>query len=627
MAIRFVAYLALLAVVTPRSVLAYDGETHRQLSYAAFDRSVLGSYLPSELGIRVGDLLHESVNFYIQPTKDKTAKGWMGQGAVDEDDKVRMTNHFYNPLFPADHRGFHYWAVPIINDIPAPLLNQTGLSSADWGLEDEGDIAHQDFSYKDARGYFFQALTEPLPDMRQNYLAETFYTLGHVIHLLQDLASPQHTRNDPHLGAWIRSEIDSLSGIRETKFYEQYTETKAKQLPPNLPLGSYPVVTLPAARDYWDQAQGKGLAQYSNGSTASFTNVNAGFVTTGTNFIDPPGHPFVLGSTADVNPLPDLPHPDNTGALIMQRDISSVQGYDGPLMGEMDLISTPVSDAYTGSRDTNPMTSTYSIFDADLVREHKESYIVDNGLVYETQATFSVNRLTFDAAQNLLIPRAVGYSAGLLNYFFRGAFAVYGTNYEGAQYAVRNDTTEAMNGIFQLYYDDAQGTRHHFGTDQTIPVPASMPGQPPSTQPFQISFPPDPAVSDCTVVFQGTLGLESGAVAVTYAHLVSGPFVHALGDDTGVSGGAASDLRFDLVSYEWTGGCAGEPDPYWGWFTLCPLPGLSDTSGSLSGGQGAVSAPTYSNIPTMCSPGHCYLTLCVTNSQGNRACDTHGWPI
>jgi hypothetical protein len=37
---------------------------------------------------------------------------------------------------------------------------------------------------------------------------------------------------------------------------------------------------------------------------------------------------------------------------------------------------------------------------------------------------FALNRFTFDAAHKFLIPRAVGYSAGLINYFFRGQLEI-----------------------------------------------------------------------------------------------------------------------------------------------------------------------------------------------------------
>jgi hypothetical protein len=55
----------------------------------------------------------------------------------------------------------------------------------------------------------------PSPDERDRMLAEMFQSLGHVIHHIQDMAQPQHTRNDAHppiagrgaYEAWSRKEM------------------------------------------------------------------------------------------------------------------------------------------------------------------------------------------------------------------------------------------------------------------------------------------------------------------------------------------------------------------------------------------------------------------------------------
>jgi hypothetical protein len=140
----------------------------------------------------------------------------------------------------------------------------------------------------------------------------------------------------------------------------------------------------------------------------------------------------------------------------------------------------------------------------------------------------TTDKYVWAATASKVVPKAVDYAQGALGYFFRGRLDFVSDPNDLNGFLIKNLGPEDLNGTFELYYDDAQGNRHHFGTDQTIAVPASLPGQPPGTQPFQISFPPDPTISDCMVVFRGTLGLESEAVAVTYAHVVSGPFVHAL---------------------------------------------------------------------------------------------------
>jgi hypothetical protein len=48
--------------------------------------------------------------------------------------------------------------------------------------------------------FFYKSLIHPAGINRERYMAETFLTLGHVLHLLQDMAVPAHTRDDFSIG-------------------------------------------------------------------------------------------------------------------------------------------------------------------------------------------------------------------------------------------------------------------------------------------------------------------------------------------------------------------------------------------------------------------------------------------
>jgi hypothetical protein len=54
-------------------------------------------------------------------------------------------------------------------------------------------------SWQDARLEYLLALTGAYDAMRQEALIKTFKALGGVMHLIQDLSSPAHVRNDSHL--------------------------------------------------------------------------------------------------------------------------------------------------------------------------------------------------------------------------------------------------------------------------------------------------------------------------------------------------------------------------------------------------------------------------------------------
>ncbi|MEW6068540.1 MAG: hypothetical protein AB1610_09670 [Nitrospirota bacterium] len=63
-----------------------------------------------------------------------------------------------------------------------------------------------------------------------------------------------------------------------------------------------------------------------------------------------------------------------------------------------------------------------------------------------------------DYAQKL-IPRAVGYSAGLLDYFFRGDIDIIRDDESCSGYMIVNNTDEDMSGTFEIWYDDENEER------------------------------------------------------------------------------------------------------------------------------------------------------------------------
>ena len=97
----------------------------------------------------------------------------------------------------------------------------------------------------------------------------------------------------------------------------------------------------------------------------------------------------------------------------------------------MYFYSSTVTDALSGQPSVvNGRALSSSLFDPDLQ-------------TYSTQTPkrfFALNRFTFDAAHQYLIPRAVGYSAGLINYFFRGQMEI--TSPDEGVYGIVDHTIE-----------------------------------------------------------------------------------------------------------------------------------------------------------------------------------------
>jgi hypothetical protein len=140
--------IALLSILGHGEVaMAYTEATHRILTDQAYSASKVGGpALWTQLG------LDETASTKVFPGSGwlkKTARDLMVDGAEYEDSGVRSVNHFFNPL---NGTG---------------LLNGHGQPAPDWALEDQGSMAHQPWSFKDAREAFFNGLTAASPSSRR----------------------------------------------------------------------------------------------------------------------------------------------------------------------------------------------------------------------------------------------------------------------------------------------------------------------------------------------------------------------------------------------------------------------------------------------------------------------------
>jgi len=152
-------FLILFHLVTPVSVTeAYERPTHRDLSNVAIQNSYLSDtdYLKS-IGINSTSETFNSLDL-IQ---------WIETGADKEDSLFplpRPINHFHNPLPP--------WPEAGLNDF------LSGESSILWA-QNTGN----EFSWQNARQYYYEALISSSPDSRETGFARVFESLGHLLHL------------------------------------------------------------------------------------------------------------------------------------------------------------------------------------------------------------------------------------------------------------------------------------------------------------------------------------------------------------------------------------------------------------------------------------------------------------
>jgi hypothetical protein len=467
-------------------VWAYGLQTHAALSHHAVLASNLYSYLPSELGLPADGQL--ALAMISRPrVNNGSPDGWVQEGSVREDDNPkeltglypRVINHFYNPL---TGDGLSIPAVGLL----FPLVGLQWWSSPTWGLEDEPwQSGIQMNSLYWARLYFYWGLTSATPVEREQNLALMFRSVGDLIHLVQDMAQPQHTRDDEH---FLRAD------------YEVYTDQEGVRS--FLPFDGYgPVYPGPEGQSvpfrfdephkFWHTTEANvqdrnGLADYTN----------RGFVSEGTNFVT---NPF---PTIDVVVArADFPDPSGSTATLWQPAIDLLDActWTDPTYqphGLLAFVQTPVHDAFRPGTDAyNTMTSTESVFDPDLD-------------LHSQPKTFTLNCYNFEAAQQLLIPRAVGYSAGLINYFFRGKidFACDNPGGGAAPCVIKNLGDEDLkNGTFALYAEDPAGNR--------ALVTSWSPGTVPAHGSVRVAgFTAPNNAARYVLVFRGKMGLEEDAV-------------------------------------------------------------------------------------------------------------------
>lgn len=390
------------------SAFAFKEDTHKKISALAASASVLaqaGKLKDLGLLFAIND---ERQMFPYTPSTSPilddqgnavkpTILGIFMHGAFNEDVGKRAANHFFNPL----------------NDGPLTIagISLFNTTSPNWILEDKGEISGnvagaQEFSYKDAREYFYLALTKPAKTDRDKNWGRTFQTLGQVIHHLQDMTQPQHVRNESHLDQGSME----LLGIQWNPLYNpSLCEAWTLANPPAASVfsGYAPVYSdvdstvFTTPRKFWTTSTGtgtggKGIAEFTNrGFFSSHTLPNN---LTGAAFPSP-ADSLAIKETVDIE------------TVCAEAVANGRPECPNGISGEMTFFKTTVTDSLRPSQVENPRAMVWSVFDPDLKTKNQNE-------------VYALNRFTLDAANEFLIPRAVAYSAGMINYFFRGKMEI-----------------------------------------------------------------------------------------------------------------------------------------------------------------------------------------------------------
>ncbi len=289
------------------------------------------------------------------------------------------------------------------------------------------------------------------------------------MHLVQDNASPAHTRNDAHLG-------DS---------YEIYTEANHKDLnyAPVFIDTQLSSIAITAPKQLWDTDQYQGTAPLSglNVGLAEYTNAN--FASDDTIFTE--------SNLADLNPLNNnqyFPFPRRSDTVVFaepqNQPWNGIDVYRKYFEKNRRAAGEPIQHFAVASRSVRLPAKT-------------DPSPVLQGFDDKCHADYAEK----------LIPRAVGYSAALLDYFFRGEIDLTPDASGMDAYRIHNLGDERMTGTFYLFRDDAAGNRTQIGEAMVLDIPPHGA--------VVTTINPPLAVADghrYLLVFRGRLGSEDGAV-------------------------------------------------------------------------------------------------------------------
>jgi len=268
--------------------------THPNMSELATKNSQLGATLTSQLSLTSGlDTIIPTVVGEVTSGSSKTIREWLLLGSEEEDDPMcRASNHFHNPL------NSKPWENSYLMDWPqtfgsycsggwgnrySNIVWATGFSSpAPYG---DKMAAPNPWAWDSARTYYELAFKAGTVAEREQYLADTFLSLGHILHLLQDMAVPAHVRSDfmSHL-----SRI-GIRGFNPLKWpyepYENYVRDNNYVLLPESLVPIRPIfLDKKTLTNYWDTdvyeatcthvaprlaGPNLGLAEYTNANPAS----------------------------------------------------------------------------------------------------------------------------------------------------------------------------------------------------------------------------------------------------------------------------------------------------------------------------------------------------------------------
>lgn len=136
--------------------------------------------------------LHNSVS--VRKIDDKFIP-WLRQGSIDEDTDPRWINHFYDPQsgegWTGEHLGPH--EKELVQSVSQKIIaiGFTPLPAWRWATDQKAQNLFINYGWN-------HTWQKAIYDYVNGNEERAFESLGYVLHLIEDMSVPDHTRNDSH---------------------------------------------------------------------------------------------------------------------------------------------------------------------------------------------------------------------------------------------------------------------------------------------------------------------------------------------------------------------------------------------------------------------------------------------
>ena len=453
-------------------IWAYDNEyTHKYINEMATEKSQIENYLKTSLGINKG--IYEEINGqYIWQ--------WIRDGGFEEDEpELRCVQHFHNPIEAWEAAG----------------LSSFFQSMVYWAQTPEPEdltIFSNKYSWQMARIYYNNALLEG----SKEDLAIMFRSLGQLMHLISDASVPAHVRNDSHSSGdpyedWVENNPDIIKSFGAFSVDKAIFDLAVQDTEVPSPIS--------ALWDHDEYNVGSAMPDGSNDTIglAEYTNAN-----------------FLTEDTIECYPHPAL----------------AETGYDNFSWQNLETVTADDFQIdkriYFGKKAGDPIDHLVAARYWFVHLHGTNQKVLKHALMLDKEC--------FAEYAGKLLPCAVGYSAALLDYFFRGemqvSVAVPVIQDESVQaflLVVKNvtPTEETMSdGNFAIsvgytpYCGNSDGSDDMFARSDDVPSGVLQYGQEAALL-FSLREPVPLDLFDsakCMLAFRGKLGEEEDAVVGKY---------------------------------------------------------------------------------------------------------------